>query len=149
MTRSNNPTSDIQHPTFSGEALLRVLRFDEEGLIPAVIQEAKSRQVLTLCYMNRQALRQSLETGKVYVFRRSKRRVMLKGETSGHLQRIQEVRVDCEGQSLLLLVTQRVAACHAGYGSCYYRALGRRSLRIVERKVFDPAVVYASVARWP
>ena len=74
------------------------LRFSEQGLIPTVIQDAASKQVLTLCYLNAGALERSLREGKVYVFRRSQNRLMLKGETSGHVQLIREVRVDCEGQ---------------------------------------------------
>ena len=123
--------------------LRAVLRFNEQGLIPAVVQDAKSRQVLTLCYLNREALDKSLKEGKVYVFRRSQRRVMLKGETSGHIQLIKEVRVDCEGKSLVFLVNQRVAACHAGYFTCYYRRVGKNGkLTTVGKRVFDPSKVY-------
>ena len=125
------------------DSLLRVVQFDRQGLVPAVIQEAKTKQVLTLCYLNRQALKKSLETGIVYLFRRSQRRLMKKGETSGHIQTIREVRVDCEGKSLVLLVTQRVAACHAGYFTCYFRRVSRTgALKTLGRKVFDPKKVY-------
>lgn len=124
-------------------ALLKHLQFDANGLIPAVIQDARSKQVLTLCYLNRQALQRSLQEGKVYVFRRSTRRLMLKGETSGHIQLIRQVSVDCEGKSLLLRVTQRVAACHAGYLSCYFRRLTPRgTLATSAARVFDPTEVY-------
>ena len=123
--------------------LLHVLRFDGQGLVPTVIQDAKSKRVLTLCYLNREALERSFQEGKVYVFRRSQKRLMLKGETSGHVQIIREVHVDCEGKSLLVLVEQRVAACHAGYFSCYFRRLARSGrLAAAERRVFDPAKVY-------
>jgi phosphoribosyl-AMP cyclohydrolase len=122
---------------------LRALRFNEQGLIPAVIQDARSRQVLTLCYLNRQAFLKSLRTGTVHVFRRSQRRVMRKGETSGHTQTIRAVLVDCEGHSLLFRVQQRVAACHAGYVTCYFRRVGQNGrLVTVGRRVFDPAAVY-------
>ena len=124
------------------DAFMDALHFDAQGLIPAVIQDAASRQVLTLCYLTRAALARSLREGKVYVFRRSLGRLMLKGETSGHIQRLKEVRVDCEGKSLLLLVRQRVAACHAGYFTCYFRRRSGRRLITVGRKVFDPAKVY-------
>jgi len=124
-------------------ALVKQLRFDAQGLIPTVIQEAKTGQVLTLCYLTRSAIRKSLETGTVYVFRRSQQRLMQKGETSGHIQRITDVRMDCEGQSLVLRVRQRVAACHAGYVSCYFRRLdGRGRVAVAGRRVFDPATVY-------
>ena len=130
-------------PRANAAAVLEVARFNDQGLIPAVIQDAVSKRVLTLCYLNREALERSLREGKVYVFRRSQNRLMLKGETSGHTQTIKRVEVDCEGQSLVLQVSQRVAACHAGYFSCYYRRLGKNSRLIVgERKRFDPDKVY-------
>lgn len=123
--------------------MLKVLRFDDQGLIPAVIQDAISKQVLTLCYLNREALRKSLATGTVYVFRRSQHRLMQKGETSGHMQLIRQVLVDCEGKSLVFVVQQRVAACHAGYFTCYFRRLSKRgALTVSGRKVFDPRTVY-------
>ena len=125
------------------EALLRVAQFNDQGLIPTIIQDATSRRVLTLCYLNRDALEKSLREGKVYLFRRSQNRLMLKGETSGHIQLIREVTVDCEGKSLLFLVKQHVAGCHQGYFSCYFRELkkdGRLGIR--GHRVFDPAKVY-------
>ena len=134
-----NPQSAIHNP----QSLLKVLRFNGQGLIPAVVQDVTSKRVLTLCYLNREALERSLREGKVYVFRRSQNRLMLKGETSGHIQTIKRVEVDCEGKSLLLQVSQRVAACHAGYFSCYARRLTKTGkLAIGERKRFDPATVY-------
>ena len=124
-------------------ALLKVVQFNDQGLVPAVIQDARSKRVLTLCYLNRDALKKSLAEGKVYVFRRSQNRLMLKGETSGHIQLIRTVEVDCEGKSLILHVQQRVAGCHAGYFSCYYRGLTRTGrLSTGERRIFDPATVY-------
>jgi len=126
------------------EAMMQELHF-EDGLIPAVIVEADG-QVLTLCYMDREALGRTLQSGQVHVFRRSRGRVMLKGQTSGHTQRVREVRVDCAGNSLLIVVEQKVAACHAGYRTCYYRrrepATG--ALEVCERRVFDPDRVYSA-----
>jgi len=124
------------------ENLLKELKFQDE-LIPTIIQEVDG-QVLTLCYMNRAALEATLRTGQVHVFRRSQGRVMLKGETSGHTQQLREVRVDCEGKSLLFKVEQRVAACHAGYRTCYYRRYVSEgdTLQICEERVFDPDSVY-------
>ena len=127
----------------SYQALLPLVTFNEAGLVPTVIQDAKSKQVLTLCYLNRQALEKSLQTGMVYLFRRSQNRLMQKGETSGHLQRIRQVLVDCEGKSLVLLVQQHVAACHAGYFTCYFRRVTNTGrLVTVGRRVFDPKQVY-------
>jgi len=124
-------------------SLWEAVKFNEQGLVPAVIQDAATGRVLTLCYMNREALERSLAERKVYVFRRSRNRLMLKGETSGHVQRIKRVSVDCEGKSLLIEIAQRVACCHAGYFSCYYRRrMPSGSLRVVDRKMFDPESVY-------
>ena len=138
---TTNRKSKIQNRKFT--ELIRVLKFDDRGLIPAVIQDRKTKQVLTLCYLNRAALKKSLETGTVYVFRRSQNRLMQKGETSGHIQVIREVAVDCEGRSLLLVVDQRVAACHAGYFTCYFRRLDRAGrFTTVGRRIFNPNAVY-------
>jgi phosphoribosyl-AMP cyclohydrolase len=123
--------------------MLDKIKFDEKGLIPAIIQDAKSKKVLTLCYMNGEALNKTLGEGKIYVFRRSKGRLMLKGETSGHIQAVKEVYIDCEGNSLLFLVEQKVAACHAGYFTCYYRRLNKKGeLEIVEKQIFNPQETY-------
>ena len=130
-----------QNPKF--HAWLKVLQFNEQGLIPAVIQDVRSKRVLTLCYLTREALKKSLTEGKVYVFRRSQQRLMLKGETSGHIQIIRRVEVDCEGKSLLFQVQQTVAGCHTGYFSCYYRRLSKTGrLAVGERRIFDPRAVY-------
>ena len=123
--------------------IFEVLKFDEKGLIPAIIQDEKSGAVLTLCYMNQDALQKTLEEGKVYLFRRSKGRLMMKGETSGCIQKVKSVCVDCEGNSILFMVKQMKAACHAGYFTCYFRKLGKdSSLKITEKRIFDPKKVY-------
>ena len=113
--------------------LADALIFDEQGLIPAVIQDDASGQVLTLCYMNRQALDRTLDTGFVHVFRRSAGRLMMKGQTSGHTQAVKSVSVDCEGKSLLIRVDQKAAACHKNYFTCYYREYDRAAGEIVTR----------------
>ena len=124
--------------------LLSNIKFDQKGLIPTIIVDVINNQVLTLCYMNEDALKKSIESGKVHVFRRSKGRLMLKGETSGHIQTIKEIYLDCEGNSLIFKVEQKVAACHAGYRSCYYRKSNSdgNNIEIVETKVFDDSDVY-------
>lgn len=124
--------------------LLTNVKFDDKGLIPAVIVDVTDNRVLTLCFMNQDALEKTIETGKVHVFRRSKNRLMLKGETSGHTQSVEEVFFDCEGKSLVIKVKQKVAACHAGYMSCYYRKYNNKSdnIEIIEVKVFDPEKTY-------
>lgn len=143
MRRPQQDVIDRALRRFKPNALLDLLQFDAQGLIPAVIQAEGSRRVVTLCYLNREALQKTLREGKVYVFRRSQNRLMLKGETSGHIQLLRRVEVDCEGKSLILHVRQYVAGCHAGYFSCYYRELmpGGR-LAIGEKRLFDPEQVY-------
>ncbi len=120
------------------------LKFNEKGLIPAVIVDIGDNQVLTLCYMNEDALQKTIETGKIHVFRRSKNRLMLKGETSGHLQHVKEIYFDCEGNSLVFKVEQKVAACHEGYKSCYFRRFNQQTneVEIAEKRIFDPKAVY-------
>lgn len=137
----SRPSKSAQ-PIPGYRTLRRILSFNDRRLIPTIIQDAKSRQPLTLCYLNEAALKKSLATGTVYLFRRSQNRLMQKGETSGHIQIIQEVAVDCEGKSLLFVVRQRVAGCHQGYLSCYFRRLRRGRLITVGRRIFDPAKVY-------
>jgi len=125
------------------EKIISLLKFDEEGLIPTIIQDQKSKEVLTLCYMNREALEKTLEEGKIYVYRRSKGRLMLKGETSGCIQVVKSLCIDCEGNSLLFKVAQKRAACHAGYFTCYFRSVKKDgSVKILGKRVFDPCKVY-------
>ena len=125
--------------------LLSRLQFNSDGHIPTVIVDTEDGAVLTLCYLTKEALEKTLETGLVHVFRRSKGRLMIKGETSGHVQHVKEVRLDCEGKSLVIKVEQEVAACHAGYKSCYFERYdpATDSFEITEERVFDPGNVYA------
>jgi phosphoribosyl-AMP cyclohydrolase len=123
--------------------LLANIKFDDKGLIPAIIQDVESLKVLTLCYMNKEALEKTLETGVIYVFRRSKGRLMMKGETSGCTQAVKEVYIDCEGNSILLKIKQERAACHTGYFTCYFRKLGKDGKLVCEGKpLFDPKEIY-------
>lgn len=119
------------------------INFDKNGLIPAIIQDEKTSRVLTLCYMDKEAFERTLKEKKIYVFRRSKGRVMLKGETSGCTQDVKTLYVDCENNSLLFKVKQKRAACHAGYFSCYFRRIDKSGKETIEEKrVFDPEKVY-------
>ena len=123
--------------------LVSKVRFDDKGLCPTIIQDYKSGAVLTLCYMNKDALEKTLETGLVYVFRRSKGRLMLKGETSGCIQKVKSLAIDCEGNSLLFGVDQDRAACHEGYFTCYFRKVDKDGrVEILGKRVFDPKDVY-------
>lgn len=120
------------------------LKFDEDGLIPVIIQDYKTKEVLMLAYMNREALEKTLATGRTYLFSRSRKRLWLKGESSRHYQTVHQVLLDCDKDSLLIKVHQTGGACHTGYRSCFYRRLKEKgkSMEIVAKKVFDPKKVY-------
>ena len=125
------------------EKIKSQLKFAADGLIPAIIQDDASKKVLTLCYMNDIALKATLEKGFIHVFRRSQNKLMMKGETSGHTQRVKEFRVDCEGKSLLFVIEQKVAGCHKGYLSCYFEEVQKdASRKITDKIIFDPEKVY-------
>ncbi|MGE5672682.1 MAG: bifunctional phosphoribosyl-AMP cyclohydrolase/phosphoribosyl-ATP diphosphatase HisIE [Mycobacterium leprae] len=100
-----------------------VLKWGADGLIPAIAQDAKTGQVLMQAYMNEEALRRTLESGTVWYWSRSRQQLWNKGETSGHVQRVREVRTDCDGDSILILVDQVGAACHEGTYTCFTRRI--------------------------
>ena len=99
------------------------IKWDERGLIPAIVEDATTSQVLMLAYMNAEALRLTLETGEAHFWSRSRRELWHKGATSGNVQRVREVRVDCDADTLLLLVDPAGPACHTGEVSCFYRTV--------------------------
>ena len=121
------------------------IRFGEDGLIPVAITDVETRRLLVLCYMNAKALGQTIAEGRVYTYSRSRGRVVLKGATSGHVQSVKEIRLNCDGNSLEICVVQEVAACHAGYYSCFYRKWNASdaSWSVDDERVFDPDRVYA------
>jgi phosphoribosyl-ATP pyrophosphohydrolase/phosphoribosyl-AMP cyclohydrolase len=120
------------------------LTFDERGLIPAVVQDVVDGQVLTLAYMNEEALRRTVETGLTHFYSRSRRRIWQKGEESGHVQRVREIYYDCDGDAVLVKAEQVVAACHTGHRSCFFRRLHPSAQGSDEtpRRLFDPEAVY-------
>lgn len=126
-------------------------KFDAEGLIPAIITDAWTAEVLMFAFMNEEALANSIETGDVWLYSRSRNALWKKGETSGHTMRILEIRVDCDQDALLVRVEQEhKGACHTGRSSCFYRAVAirepaGRTLILTPRnaeKLFNPAEVY-------
>lgn len=124
------------------EAFIKRLTFNADGHVPAIVQDESGR-VLTLCYMNKEAIEKTLEERFIYVYRRSLGKLMKKGETSGHIQEVKAVAVDCEGKSLLLRIKQHVAGCHKGYFSCYFDEYDfNGGFKTGEKKVFDPDKVY-------
>lgn len=99
------------------------LAFDEGGLIPAVVQDAENGEVLMVAWMNEEAVEKTLESGRTWFWSRSRRELWRKGDTSGHVQHVREVRYDCDGDTLLVRVIQEGAACHTGERSCFHRVL--------------------------
>ena len=99
------------------------LKFDAQGLLPAIVQDAHTQQVLTLAYMNRESLSRTLATGETWFWSRSRQQLWHKGETSGHTQRVTEIRLDCDADALVVLVEPRGPACHTGEASCFFRHL--------------------------
>ena len=129
------------------EGLALTPKFDADGLVTCVTIDAVSGEVLMVAHMDAQALAKTIATGEAWYFSRSRRALWKKGETSGHTQRVVEMRVDCDQDAILLKVEQVGGACHTGRRSCFYRAvpLGKKgavTLEFREDRVFDPATVY-------
>ncbi|MBP9020570.1 MAG: phosphoribosyl-AMP cyclohydrolase [Syntrophobacterales bacterium] len=118
--------------------------FDKgNGLVPAIVQDFDSKEVLMLAYVNRQAWLSTLETGKATYWSRSRNSLWVKGENSGNVQLIREILVDCDSDTLLFKVEQvGGAACHTGYQSCFFRRISDGKEEVVGKKVFDPEDVY-------
>jgi phosphoribosyl-AMP cyclohydrolase len=120
-------------------------KFDRDGLITAVAQDAKTGQVLMVGFMNQQALDLTIRTGYATYFSRSRQKLWKKGEQSGHFQKVQQILVDCDQDCLLLKVTVDAGQCHKGYQSCFYRALRGKTkgkLKLIAKKVYDPQKTY-------
>lgn len=118
------------------------LKFDGQGLIPAVICDYQTNEVLMVGCMNAESFRQTVETGRATFWSRSRRKLWVKGETSGHLQEVKWIRLDCDGDCLLIGVNQVGGACHLGYRSCFFRELRQGNWEIIAEKVFDPEKTY-------
>jgi phosphoribosyl-AMP cyclohydrolase len=122
-------------------------KFDADGLVTCVATDAASGDVLMVAHMNAEALKRTIATGEAWYFSRSRRALWKKGETSGHTQRIVEMRIDCDQDAVWIKVEQAGGACHTGRRSCFYRAVplgkpGEVTLEFREERVFDPTVVY-------
>jgi len=124
--------------------LLAALRFDAEGLVAAIAQQHDTGEVLMMAWMNADSIRETLATNRVCYFSRSRNRLWRKGETSGQTQHLRELRVDCDGDTLLLLVEQTGVACHTGRRSCFYRAARDGALAEIMAPLADPATLYRS-----
>lgn len=116
------------------------LKFNGDGLIPAIIQEQSTGRVLMMAWMNKESIQRTLELGKTVFWSRSRQQYWVKGETSGHVQRVKDVAFDCDGDTLLIQVEQTGAACHEGYKSCFFRSLREHglSLEVTEPRLIEP-----------
>ncbi|MFC4451334.1 phosphoribosyl-AMP cyclohydrolase [Halorussus aquaticus] len=115
------------------------LDFGDDGLIPAIAQDVETDEILMLAYVSPDALEETRNTGLAHYYSRSRDELWQKGGSSGHRQRVEEIRVDCDGDALLYRVEQEGGACHTGYESCFYRTLNGET---VGEKIFDPNEVY-------
>jgi len=112
---------------------IKDLKFDKKGLIPAVIQDYKTKEVLMLAYMNKESLRRTLSSGLTCFWSRSRKEYWVKGATTGNFQRVKSIYYDCDADALLIKVRQKGAACHTGNYSCFFRRLSMKRLRKVTR----------------
>lgn len=124
------------------DALLDAIAYDAAGLVPAIAQQHDTGEVLMMAWMNRDAVRETLATGTVCYWSRSRRSLWRKGETSGQTQRLVEMRVDCDGDTLLLLVDQTGVACHTGRRDCFFRAWRNGRLETIAEVVVSPDALY-------
>lgn len=119
------------------------MKYDEHGLIAAIVQDAVTREVLMQAFMNEEALRLTLETGIAHYYSRSRKKLWKKGESSGHVQKVREIRIDCDQDAIVMQVEQVGGACHTGFRSCFYRIVNADgTLTESGEKVFDPNETY-------
>ena len=122
---------------------LGILKYDDKGLIGAIIQDAETGDVLMFAFMNANSLKDTLRTGKTHFWSRSRGKYWMKGESSGHTQEVMAVYADCDADVLLIQVHQKGAACHMGYRSCFFRRLDPEGAwQVIAEKVFNPEDVY-------
>jgi len=119
------------------------VRYNEQGLVAAIVQDADTQQVLMLGWMNEAAFKQTLATKKATFYSRSRKQIWVKGESSGHIQQVVEARIDCDQDAILLRCKSGGPACHVGYHTCFYRSTNESNvLQFVEKRVFDPEQIY-------
>lgn len=124
------------------QTLLDELKWDENGLVATIAQQHNTLEVLMLAWMNRQALEETLASGRVCYWSRSRQKLWRKGEASGQVQYLKEIRIDCDGDALLLLVDQTGPACHTGRKSCFYTRLYPEPATILTAPLIDPKTLY-------
>src|SRR5437016_11429684 len=125
-------------------SFIETLKFNSDGLIPAIVQEESTGRVLMMAWMNRASLERTVAEGKTVFWSRSRQKYWVKGETSGHFQKVKDIAFDCDGDTLLIQVEQTGAACHEGYHSCFFRSVqdGGESFTTTEPRLLEPAAIY-------
>lgn len=119
------------------------LKFNSDGLIPAIVQDASDGRVLMMAWMNRACIEKTIATGKTHFWSRSRQKFWMKGETSGHTQSVKDIAFDCDGDTLLIQVEQTGAACHEGFRSCFFRSVeNNSSSRVTEQRLQTPEEIY-------
>ncbi len=125
------------------KSFLETVKFDEKGLVPAIVQDHETGKVLMMAWMNLESLQMTFEKKKACYWSRSRKELWLKGVSSGNMQEVHDILIDCDGDTLLLKVSQTGGACHAGYHSCFYRkATDDLSMEICDTLMFNPEEVY-------
>ena len=118
------------------------LKFNADGLIPAIIQQQSTGRVLMMAWMNRASLEKTIETRKTWFWSRSRQKFWMKGESSGHVQVVKDLSFDCDGDTVLIQVEQTGAACHEGYQSCFFRSLDGEGWKVTETQLETPEQIY-------
>lgn len=119
------------------------LKFNDDGLVPAIVQEENTGRVVMMAWMNEASLKSTIETGKAHFWSRSRQKYWMKGESSGHTQEVKDIAFDCDGDTLLIQVEQHGAACHEGYKSCFFRSINEGgAFDVTEERLVNPDEVY-------
>lgn len=133
-----------EHPTHHDASYIETIKWTQEGLVPAIAQDAKTGKLLMMAWMNRDALRETAETGMAVYWSRSRKQLWRKGESSGHQQKIHDIRLDCDADVIVLLIDQVGGiACHTGRESCFYRSLKDDQWVSIEPVLKDPKEIYS------
>lgn len=132
------------HETTEPLPMSQALKWGPDGLIPAIVQDVETGDVLMMAWMDQPALRDTIATGQTHFYSRSRKSHWHKGGTSGHVQHVESIWVDCDGDAILIKARQVGGACHEGYRSCFFRHLGAEGLEVAASPVFNPSAVYTN-----
>lgn len=122
--------------------ILNKMKWNEKGLVETIVQDNETKDILMLAYSNKESLEKTLKTGIAWYYSRSRKKVWMKGEESGNIQKIKNIFIDCDEDTLLFLVNQRNGSCHKGYKSCFFRKIEAEGIKLSNEKVFDPKEIY-------